>query len=158
MSYAIAADGAPLAYDVTGHGTPIVLIHGITDSRRMWDPLIAPLAADHQVVALDLRGHGESARVPPYDPFRMANDVNAVVEHLGISQPLIVGHSLGGVVATAYASEFTARAVVNVDQPLELAGFKEMLTSMEPMLRGDEATFRATMDSVMDALAGPLNN
>lgn len=145
-----------LAYEVTGDGAPLVLIHGITDSRHAWDPLIPALAADHTVIAVDLRGHGQSERVPPYDPFTMANDIGALLADAGITEPLVVGHSLGGVIATVLASEYSTRAVVNVDQPLELGGFKEALASMEPMLRGDDATFHAAIDGLMDALAGPL--
>jgi pimeloyl-ACP methyl ester carboxylesterase len=65
VSTATASDGASIAYEVVGDGPPIVLVHGIIESRRSWDPLIAPLAREHRVVAVDLRGHGASDRRPP---------------------------------------------------------------------------------------------
>jgi len=54
---------AAIAYARTGSGPPLVLVHGITESRHSWDPLIPSLAERFDVVAVDLRGHGESAKV-----------------------------------------------------------------------------------------------
>jgi pimeloyl-ACP methyl ester carboxylesterase len=151
------SDGATIAYEVTGSGPPLVLVHGITDSHHAWDPLVPDLATDHQVIAVDLRGHGASARVPPYDPFTFANDVRAVVDAADVDTPMIVGHSLGGIVVTAYAATHPARKVMNIDQPLHLSGFKELLSSIEPMLRGSEDDFRTIMGQITEGLLGPLD-
>jgi pimeloyl-ACP methyl ester carboxylesterase len=156
-STATAPDGATIAYEVTGDGPPIVLVHGITESRRSWDPLIAPLARDHRVVAVDLRGHGESDRRPPYDVLTMAADTHAVVEAVGAREPLVVGHSLGGAVVSVYAAANPVRGVLNVDQPLEMRGFKALLEPLEPMLRGDEATFRSLIGQIFESLYGALS-
>jgi pimeloyl-ACP methyl ester carboxylesterase len=145
-----------LAYETRGAGPPLLLLHGITESRRAWDPLIPALAADHYVIAVDLRGHGESPREQPYDPFTMAADAIGVTRAVGASEPLVIGHSLGAAIASLYAANAPARGVVNIDQPLELGGFKELLMSVEPMLRGDDASFQAVMRNVFDMLAGPL--
>jgi len=153
---AIAPDGATIAYEVAGDGRPLVLVHGITESCRSWDPLIAPLARDHRVVAVDLRGHGESERRPPYDALTMAADVHAVVESVGAPQPLVVGHSLGGAVISMYAATNPVRGAINVDQTLELRAFQELLTALAPMLRGDDATFQATMQQMFESLDGAL--
>ena len=149
---ATAPDGASIAYEVAGDGPPIVLVHGITECRRSWDPLIAPLAREHRVVAVDLRGHGESDRLPPYDVLTMAADTHAVVEAVGAIDPFLVGHSLGGAVGTVYAAAYPARGVLNVDQPLEMSGFKALLEPLEPVLRGDEATFRPLITEIFDSL------
>jgi pimeloyl-ACP methyl ester carboxylesterase len=156
MSVAHAPDGAAIAYEVHGEGPSLVLVHGITDSRRAWDPLVAGLAADHRVVAVDLRGHGESDRQPPYDVATMTVDMHAVVEASGVTDPLLIGHSLGGVVVALYASTYPVRGVIDVDQPLQLGGFKELLMSLEPMLRGDEDAFQAVVHDIFVALMGPL--
>ena len=157
VSTATAPDGESLAYEVTGEGPPIVLVHGITESRRSWDPLIAPLARDHRVVAVDLRGHGESDRRPSYDVLTMAADIHAVVEAVGATEPLVVGHSLGGAVVSVYAAAYPVRGVLNVDQPLEMSGFKALLEPLEPMLRGDDATFRSLIGQIFDSLYGALS-
>jgi pimeloyl-ACP methyl ester carboxylesterase len=153
---ATTPDGAKIAYELTGSGPALVLVHGITDSHRAWDPLVPDLANDHQVIAVDLRGHGESSRMSPYEPITLANDVRAVVDAVGTDTPMLVGHSLGGVVVSAYAAFHPARKVLNIDQALELSGFKDALASIEPMLRGSDAEFQAVMSSLTDMLFGPL--
>lgn len=151
-----------LAHDITGaHDSgdaarDLVLIHGITESRETWRPLIVPLAEWYRVVAVDLRGHGSSQKGDVYDPVTLATDVAETLTSLGVVNPLVVGHSLGGVVATAFAAVARPRAVLNVDQPLRLAAFKDALGQLEPMLRGDDETFRAAIDLVFQQMMGPL--
>ncbi len=150
-------DGARIAYDDRGAGRPLVLVHGITEARGTWDPVTDLLAEQWRVVRVDLRGHGASARQAPYDLATMAADVATVVEALGLERPLVVGHSLGGVVVTAYAAAGSpTRGAVNVDQPLQLAEFQGVLEPIVPMLRGDEASFRAAVDTMFSVLEGPL--
>ena len=152
-----APDGAAIAYDSQGAGPDLVLVHGITESRRTWDPLLSRLTGSWRVARVDLRGHGESARRPPYEADVMAGDVRAVVDALGLEAPLVVGHSMGGAVVSLYAGlGYPARAVVDVDQPLELSGFQELVAGIRPMLEGDQAGFRAAMELVFGALYGPL--
>ncbi len=151
------SDGAAIAFDDRGTGRPMVLVHGITEARAAWDPVLAGLTERGRVVRVDARGHGESERRPPYDTVTMANDVRAVVDALGLDQPLLVGHSMGGVVVTAYGGlGHPARGIVNVDQPLELGGFKTALEPIRPMLEGDDAEFRAAIALVFGLLDGPL--
>jgi pimeloyl-ACP methyl ester carboxylesterase len=150
------ANGAEIAYESFGAGPLLVLAHGITEDRHTWDPLIEHLALDAKVVAVDLRGHGASSRTPPYDAFTMAADLHAVVEQVGGREPLMVGHSLGGAVVSAYASAYPARGVVNVDQVLMLGTFRALLLDLEPALRGDDATLRATIDAMFATLDGAL--
>lgn len=147
-----------LAHELIGrHDAPeLVLIHGITDSHRAWHPLLGPLAEHHRVLAVDLRGHGASDECDPYDPASYAADVIETAQSLGFARPLVVGHSLGGIVATAYAAAAPTVGVVNIDQSLRLAEFKAALTAIEPMLRGDAATFQHTIDTMFAAMAGPL--
>lgn len=146
-----------IAYEATGSGDPLVLIHGITEQRRSWDPLVPALAEDHTVVLVDLPGHGASGPGESYDVVSLARAVAGVVDELEVPVPLVVGHSLGGAVATAYAAAHPCRAVVNVDQPLDLAGFQAALRELEPMLRGDKASFEAAIDAVFSAMAGELS-
>jgi len=153
---ATAGDGTAIAFEVAGSGPDLVLVHGITESRRSWDPLIVRLSREHRVVALDLRGHGASERRAPYDALTMAADLAAVVETAGASAPMLVGHSLGGVVVSAYAAAgFPTRGVVNVDQPLALGGFKDALHAMEPALRGGAASCREAITAMFDVMYGP---
>jgi pimeloyl-ACP methyl ester carboxylesterase len=151
------ADGCRIAFEETGAGPDLVLVHGITESRRAWDPVLPLLAEQWRVIAVDLRGHGESSRRAPYDPESLAADLGAVVAELALDAPLVVGHSLGGVVVSAYAgARFPVRGVVNVDQPLRLASFQEALAPLTPMLRGDDAAFREAVGIVFTVLDGEL--
>lgn len=145
-----------LAHDRTGSGPALVLIHGITESRHSWDPLVPALAESYDVLAVDLRGHGDSPAGDVYDPISMATDVAETAAAAGMTAPLVVGHSLGGIVASAFAAVARPRAVVNVDQPLRLADFKEQLGQLEPMLRGDEASFATAIELIFQAMNGPL--
>ncbi len=154
MPTVTTADGIEIAYDVTGAGPTLVLVHGLTEDHRAWDPLVPDRAADHTVVGVDMRGHGESARAPTYDPTAMADDVAAVLAAAGLAEPLVVGHSMGGIVVTAFAAAHPCRGVINVDQPIALTGFQEMVQSAEPMLRGDE--FGGFMTALFAGLHGPL--
>jgi pimeloyl-ACP methyl ester carboxylesterase len=135
---------------------PLVLIHGITETRASWDPLLASLAARHRVLRVDLRGHGDSPTGETYELIDYATDVAETIAHVGMQQPVVIGHSLGGITATAVAMVHPVRAVVNVDQPLLLGGFKESLTALEPMLRGTPEQFAGAIDAVFTAMAGPL--
>jgi pimeloyl-ACP methyl ester carboxylesterase len=102
-------------------------------------------------VRLDLRGHGESGDADDYSAFALVEDVATVVTEAGIDEPpVVVGHSLGGFVVTAYAASAPVRGVVNVDQPLQLDGFVEALQSIAPQLRGRE--FHQAFAAVTEAL------
>ncbi len=123
----------------------------------MWDPVMPFLVDTWRVVRVDVRGHGESERRAPYDPTTLAADVAAVVEATGIDAPVLVGHSMGGVVVTAYgAGGFPARGIVNVDQALRLGDFQAALEPLVPMLRGDDESFRQAIAMMFAVLDGPL--
>jgi 3-oxoadipate enol-lactonase len=90
-----------LAYDVAGQGPPIVLIHEAIADRRVWDREFPVLARDHRVVRFDLRGYGESP--PSTGAFWSVRDLHALIQHLKLERPLIVGASMGGALAIDYA-------------------------------------------------------
>jgi pimeloyl-ACP methyl ester carboxylesterase len=150
-----STNGVDIAFDLRGEGPPIVLVHGITDNRSLWDPVAGRLSADHQVVTLDLRGHGESGDASDYSALAMANDVAAVVAAAGIERPVLVGHSLGGIVVSAYAASGAPVAgVVNVDQSLHMSEFAGALRPIEPLLRGPE--FHEVLSAIFTSMDGPL--
>jgi pimeloyl-ACP methyl ester carboxylesterase len=81
---------------------PLLLIHGYAVSMHWWDRVTPALAADHRVIRVDLLGHGGSEK--PRDGYSMehqADVVAAVLEQLGVQRTAVVGHSMGGIVATA---------------------------------------------------------
>jgi len=100
--------GVRLHYLIAGEGSPVVLLHGYTQTSHMWRPLIARLASTHTVIAPDLRGFGNSQRAAiGYDKKTMAQDVHALVHQLGVEAPVaLVGHDIGLMVAYAYAAQY----------------------------------------------------
>jgi len=152
MGSALAADGARIEFAEHGRADApaLVLVHGITESREAWAPVVPALAEQWRVIAVDLRGHGESERREPYDALTIATDLDSVVRSVAVDAPLLVGHSLGGVVVSAYAGlGFRARGIVDVDQPLALGAFKQALEPLTQMLRGDPEDFTSAM-SILD--------
>jgi pimeloyl-ACP methyl ester carboxylesterase len=131
-----------LAGDVAGASDrrpPLVLLHGLTFDRTMWLPALAHLTEldpARPVLALDLPGHGESPAWASYDLESLTDAVHQAVTEAGLSSPVLVGHSISGVIATIYAARHPARGVVNVDQPLQVEPFAQLIRSLAGPLRG----------------------
>jgi len=100
-------NGLHLYYETHGTGRPLILIHGGLGSGEMFGPTIPALvAAGYQVIAPDLQGHGRTADIDrPIDVRLMADDIAALIRHLGLEQVDVVGYSLGGGVALFLASK-----------------------------------------------------
>jgi len=155
----------PLWHRLSGSGPLLVLIHGITEDHRSFDPLLPLLEQHYRVLAVDLRGHGDSPAADDYPLDEMAADVFAVVDgalagsaeggdEAAGAAPLVIGHSLGGIVAAAYGARFPVRGVVNIDQSLELAAMQGQIKAIEPMLRSD--AFPAVIAGMFGQMAGAL--
>ncbi|MFG3023327.1 alpha/beta fold hydrolase [Streptomyces sp. NPDC048254] len=106
-----SSDG-DLAYLDTGSGDPVVLLHAGYVDHRFWAGQIPALAAEYRVIAPDVRGHGASANASK--PFRWADDLAELLRHLDVGPAVLVGVSMGGVIATDTVLEHPGlvRAVV----------------------------------------------
>jgi 3-oxoadipate enol-lactonase len=95
--------GGRIAYDLAGppHAPAVVLIHQAIADRRVWDRQVAALAPSYRVVRYDLRGFGGST--PAEKAFSHVEDLGALLEHLKLDRPLVVGASMGGRIALDYA-------------------------------------------------------
>jgi pimeloyl-ACP methyl ester carboxylesterase len=117
--YVDVADGVRLHYDRSGgDGPPLVVAHGVFDDGRCRLPLARALADDYDVILYDARGHGHSdAPESGYDADTRAADLIGLLEGLGVADPILFGHSMGGdtVLATAALDPGRPRAVVAVD-------------------------------------------
>lgn len=139
-----AKDGVPIAFDVKGHGRPIVLLHGYLANRRCWADLRyvdALNEAGRQCISIDARGHGESGKpddAEAYAQAKRAGDVVAVLDHLGIETADIFGFSMGGWIAIGAAQTHPNRV-----RRLLTIGAHRFFQSMKP--------FR---DAVADDLSG----
>jgi pimeloyl-ACP methyl ester carboxylesterase len=95
-----------LAFDTHGpsDGRTIVLLHGLSDNRRTWDGCVEDLARSHRLLVADLRGHGESPHGGSYRAGDYATDVAELIEAEVGGPAIVVGHSLGGLTASALAA------------------------------------------------------
>ena len=116
------ADGAQIAYDVTGSGPALMLLHGAGKERRDWHKLgyVERLQQDFSVIAVDLRGSGESsflANIEDYTIEKIVADLHAVADACHVAQFAVWGYSLGGNVARylgAWSDRVTAVAMIGV--------------------------------------------
>lgn len=100
-------NGLRLYYETSGSGRPLILLHGGLGAGEMFGPVRTALAQSHQVIAVDLQGHGRTADIDrPIDPWFMADDIAALIDHLGLDRPDLVGYSLGGGVALRAAVRY----------------------------------------------------
>jgi pimeloyl-ACP methyl ester carboxylesterase len=111
------SNGLDVSYAESGgrEGLPLVLLHGYTDSWRSMAPLLASLPRRFRAIALSQRGHGDSGRPHGrYDIPQLADDLAAFLDHLGIDRAVIVGHSMGSLVAQRFALEQPRRVAALV--------------------------------------------
>ena len=93
-------NGIHLYYEAHGSGRPLILLHGGLGSGEMFGPVLPMLAAEHEVIAVDLQGHGRTADIErPLRADLMAGDIAALITHLGLEKADLFGYSLGGGVA-----------------------------------------------------------
>ncbi|MEP7361262.1 MAG: alpha/beta hydrolase [Chloroflexota bacterium] len=93
-------NGINLYYERHGSGRPMILLHGGLGSGEMFGPILPQLSDHHEIILPDLQGHGRTADIDrPIDHRLMADDIAALIDHLGLDKPDLVGYSLGGGVA-----------------------------------------------------------
>ncbi|MDJ0460314.1 non-ribosomal peptide synthetase [Streptomyces sp. H27-C3] len=118
-SEARSVDGNSIHYEVRGSGpTALVFIHGLGCDASYWDRQVPYFEKDHTVITLDLAGHGRSGKDrPKWSVEAFAQDVAAVVERAGVTDAVLIGHSLGGPVMLAAAPLLgaTVRGMIGVD-------------------------------------------
>src|ERR687886_2305073 len=137
-------NGLHLYHETHGEGRPLILLHGGLGSGEMFGPVIPALAAGHQVIAVDLQGHGRTADIDrPLDVRLMAGDIAALIRHLGLEQADIMGYSLGGGVAfhTAVKSPELVRRLAMVSTNLRRSAIYPEMLAQQGQVRADAAGF-----------------
>ena len=138
----IVRDGITLAYDDRGTGDPtIVFVHGWTCDRSFFAPQAEHFAKRHRVVSVDLRGHGESDKPSgPYPIENYADDIAYLIDGLGLSNVVAVGHSMGGLtvaqLAASHPQSVTAIALV---EPGPFAPPPDLRAAFEAIADASEA-------------------
>ncbi len=139
----LVKDGVGLDYEERGAGDPpVLLVHGILCDRRYVAPQLEYFSRTHRTVAVDLRGHGLSD-VPQqgYTIDGLADDLAWVSAQLDLVRPLVIGHSLGGIVALALAANHpdVVGAIVALDSVLLVGDArKAAMTTLLERLRSDD--------------------
>jgi pimeloyl-ACP methyl ester carboxylesterase/tetratricopeptide (TPR) repeat protein len=138
--------GVTLQYVEQGNasGVPIVFLHGVTDSWRSFDPLLEHLPPDVHALAVTARGHGHSSKPPEgYRYGDMSEDLRAFMDALELPTAVIVGHSMGSMVAQRFA----------IDHPSRLAGLV-LMGSFKTLHR--HAALQEFWDTALSTLADPI--
>jgi pimeloyl-ACP methyl ester carboxylesterase len=134
-------NGLDLYYEAHGDGEPLILLHGGVGAIEMFGEVLPLLAEGRQVIGVDLQAHGRTADIDRPMTFEaIADDVAALIEHLGLTEADVMGYSLGGGVAlqTAIRHPDVVRRLVLVSTPFKREGwYPEVRAGMEQM--GPEA-------------------
>jgi pimeloyl-ACP methyl ester carboxylesterase len=111
-TYRVPTDGLTLVAETFGKGKPLVFSHGLMNNRQQGRLLLQPLMAQFRIVGFDQRGQGDSTPVTDpalYDPQRMAADIGAVMDALGIERAVVSGESMGSATALLFALRWPER-------------------------------------------------
>jgi pimeloyl-ACP methyl ester carboxylesterase len=137
----VSVNGLEMYYEIHGTGRPLILVHGGVGAIEMFGEVLPLLAEGRQVIAVDLQAHGRTADIDrPLSFELMADDIAALIEHLGFEKADVMGYSLGGGVAlqTAIRHPEVVRKLVVVSTPFKRDGwYPEVLAGMGQM--GPEA-------------------
>ncbi len=93
--------GGRLAYETAGAGSPVLFVHSVIADSRMWDREVSVYSSTHRTIRFDLRGFGGSA--PATAAFSYLDDLRALLDHLRVDRPFVVGSSAGGAIALDFA-------------------------------------------------------
>jgi pimeloyl-ACP methyl ester carboxylesterase len=150
-----------IALDHYPGGTPaLVFLHGWCCDRGNWRDTVPAFSERHEVIALDLAGHGESTAVhEPWTVTGLADEVVAVLEGTDTERAILVGHSMGGWVALASAAAAPERVigVIGVDT-LQDADYVFPAEQAEEIVAGYEADFEGTMNDMVEQMFAAEGN
>jgi len=107
----IKANDVNIYYEISGEGPALVLLHGWTENHKVWKLQIPEFSKGYRVIAVDLRGHGESDKPESgYSIQTFADDLYHVLNELGIDKAIIAGHSMGGMTALVFYLTYPEKA------------------------------------------------
>ena len=145
-----------LASDITGNGSPLLILHGLFGSATNWRSMARKLADRHAVHALDLRNHGASPWADTMTYTEMADDVRRYIEGHGLGPVAIMGHSMGGKTAMALALAFPDRVERLVVVDIAPRSYHDSLSSYAQAMRGIDLMAAASRGEVQRQLQALL--
>ena len=145
MSVSEQARSRPLAFEVTGSGPPLILLHGLSGSGRWWSRNVPAFAANFRTYTVDLPGFGQSRQTRWSRLDGTADRIADWITAEGLPRAHIAGHSLGGAVAARLASRYSDRVdrLVLVNAAIQPRGTRRRVRAMDvvPTLRGGSSGF-----------------
>ncbi|MFD8009568.1 alpha/beta fold hydrolase [Streptomyces sp. NPDC058955] len=141
MSYA-EVNGLSLYFEEHGSGEPLILLHGGLGAGEMFAPLVPALSESRRVILVDLQGHGRTADIDrPLRPELMADDIAALIKHLGLEEADLLGYSTGADVAlrTAIQHPQAVRRLVVVSTPCRRDGWHPEVVAMMDQMSAQSA-------------------
>jgi pimeloyl-ACP methyl ester carboxylesterase len=135
-------NGIKLYYEIHGTGEPLILLHGGLGAISMFGPNLPALAEHRQVIAVDLQGHGRTADIDrPISTEYIAEDIAALIRHLNLERPDLMGYSLGGGVAVLVAirhPELVGKLVM-VSTPIRRSAFYPEILGQQAQVTAEAA-------------------
>ncbi|MCB2000950.1 MAG: alpha/beta fold hydrolase [Rhodoferax sp.] len=145
-----------LASDITGNGSPLLILHGLFGSATNWRSMARKLADRHAVHALDLRNHGASPWADTMTYTEMADDVRHYIEQHDLGAVTVMGHSMGGKTAMALALAFPDRVERLVVVDIAPRSYHDSLSSYAQAMRGIDLMAAASRGEVQRQLQALL--
>lgn len=159
----LALEDDTLWYETHGDGSPLIFVHGGWMNGNTWQQQVKHFTNDHQVITLDVRGHGQTGAtdVDRYSIDLFTDDLEALIEHLELDQPILCGLSLGSMIVQTYLDRHPDRAagailggaiqsLPPVELPATMKPFLSPLPAVSTSLSvtGPETTFRTMLQSI----------
>lgn len=166
----LTADDATLWYADRGEGTPLVFVHGGWMNGDVWRPQVERYAGDYRVITYDVRGHGRTGGTDRrrYSVDRFVDDLERLLDYLGVERPVLCGLSLGSMIVQEYLArhaETVAGAVlagaIRTMPPVDLPPVTKALATPTPALAasafatGPRTTFRSLLGAIRATTGGP---
>jgi pimeloyl-ACP methyl ester carboxylesterase len=165
----LSVEGGDIWYETRGEGLPLVFLHGAWSNTDVWDPQVERFADEYQVVRMDIRGHGRTGPTDPrqYSIELFADDLESLLAHLDIEEPILCGLSMGNIIAQEYLDRHPDRATAAVlggpARSMPPVDLPDPMNALEPppgldttlALAGSKTTFRTLLRSIRAATGGP---
>ncbi len=152
----VLLDGMEIGYDDGGTGVPILFIHGFPHDRTLWTPQLQGMTAQARVLAVDLRGFGETTVDPPYSMDQYADDLVGFLDMLHVERAVVAGLSMGGYIAFAmwrrHAKRIRALVLANTRAGADGDEAKERRRSQMALARTQGSN--AIADAVLTGMLG----
>ena len=140
MDKILLGNGIEIAYRDVGQGIPIVLIHGLDGNLAAFKQLSQQLSDRYRVITYDVRGHGKSSRCEAFDLEDHIEDLYILMERLNISSAHILGHDMGGIIASEFTEKYQYKVItltiVSAKSEDIANGFNKLMVDYQEELAG----------------------